>query len=179
MSSKPSGQPSRPTKHYLIEPLPVGTPAAVYASEAKRIRVAAINVRTSGFAAIADRYEQHALSFELMASRMEREGRADKLASEALHNATSRDSTMNYRAIIQGFVDRAIPIEDIKPRENVFTFNAWRAKGRYVSKGQHGVPICTFVPRRVTDKKTGEVKEIRMPRQTTVFHISQTEPLLA
>ena len=103
--------------------------------------------------------------------------KADQLASEALHNATSRESTMNYGAIIQGFVAMHIPVADIKPRENVFTFNAWRGLGRSVSKGQHGVPICTFVPRRVTDKKTGEVTETRMPRQTTVFHITQTELL--
>ena len=107
------------------------------------------------------------------------QAQTDKLASEALHNATSRDSTMNYAAIIRGFMDMAIPLEDIRPRENVFTFNAWRAAGRCVRKGQHGVPICTFVPRKVTDKATGEVKEIRMPRQTTVFHITQTEPLQA
>lgn len=103
--------------------------------------------------------------------------RADLLASEALRNATGHDSTMNYGAIIQGFVDMAIPIDDIKPRVNVFTFNAWRGLGRCVRKGQHGVAICTFVRRSVTDKATGEVREIRMPRQTTVFHISQTEPL--
>ena len=105
--------------------------------------------------------------------------KANQLASDSLHNATSRESTMNYGAIIRGFVDMNIPISDIKPRENVFTFNAWRGLGRSVSKGQHGVAICTFVPRRVTDNKTGEIKETRMPRQTTVFHITQTEPLEA
>ena len=157
----------------------VETKVQVYRSEAQRIGVAAVAVRTNGFAAIADNYEQKALSFKLAASRLEREAKADQLGREALHNATSRDSTMNYAAIIQGFVAMAIPIEDIKPRENVFTFKAWRGMGRTVRKGQHGVPICTFVPRSVTDKETGEVKEIRMPRQTTVFHITQTEPLEA
>ena len=157
----------------------IATTVAVHRSEAKRIRGAAVAVRANGFAAIADDYEQKALSFDLAASRLVRDKKADQLASEALHNATSRDSTMNYAAIIQGFVAMAIPIEDIKPRENVFTFKAWRGMGRTVRKGQHGVPICTFVPRSVTDKETGDVKEIRMPRTTTVFHITQTEPLEA
>ena len=100
------------------------------------------------------------------------------LEREALTNAVSGQSTMNYRAIVDGFVAMGIEIEDIRPRENIFTFHAWCGLGRCVRKGQHGVSICTFVPMTQVDTGTGEVKSFRAPRQTTVFHISQTELLL-
>jgi hypothetical protein len=62
--------------------------------------------------------------------------------------------------------------------ENVFTFSAWKAVGRRVKKGQHGVKAVTFVPvGSKEDKETGEKKAgYRMPRTVTVFHVSQTEP---
>lgn len=100
------------------------------------------------------------------------------LEREALTNAVSGQSTMNYRAIVDGFVAMGIEIDDIRPRENIFTFHAWCGLGRCVRKGQHGVSICTFVPMTKIDPGTGEVKSFRAPRQTTVFHISQTELLL-
>ena len=100
------------------------------------------------------------------------------LEREALTNAVSGQSTMNYRAIVDGFVAMGIEIDDIRPRENIFTFHAWCGLGRCVRKGQHGVSICTFVPMTKVDQSTGEVKAFRAPRQTTVFHISQTERLL-
>ena len=102
-----------------------------------------------------------------------------KLERQALTNALSGMSTMNYQTIIQGFVAKGIAAENIKPRENVFTFHAWCGAGRVVRKGEHGVQICTYVPRDVTDKATGEVKTLRMPRTATVFHLDQTEPLPA
>ena len=102
-----------------------------------------------------------------------------KLERQALTNALSGMSTMNYQAIIQGFVAKGIAAENIKPRENVFTFHAWCGAGRVVRKGEHGVQICTFVPRDVMDKATGEVKTLRLPRTATVFHIDQTDPLPA
>lgn len=96
---------------------------------------------------------------------------------EALHSAISRSGTMNYGAILNGFSQMGIKIEEILPRENVFTFKAWLALGRVVMKGQHGVKVCTFVPASSNDKKTGEVKNYRLPRATTVFHVSQTQAL--
>lgn len=97
----------------------------------------------------------------------------------ALANAVQGQSFMNFEAIFSGFLAMDIPAEDIKPRENVFTFAAFLALGRCVRKGQHGVKICTFIPASKTDKESGEVKAFRMPRQTTVFHISQTDELPA
>ncbi|PUA41541.1 hypothetical protein C5U62_31715 [Pseudomonas protegens] len=70
-----------------------------------------------------------------------------------------------------------IPSEDIKPRVNVFTFNAWKALGRVVKKGQHGVKIVTVIPCTKKDEATGESVPVKKVKTTTVFHISQTEAL--
>jgi len=88
---------------------------------------------------------------------------------EALSNAVGGQSLTNYRDIFEGFIAKGIPIEDIKPRVNVYTYNAWRALGRFVKKGEHGVKILTFIQTRKEDKKTGEVTVSRRPWTTTVF----------
>ena len=97
----------------------------------------------------------------------------------SLDRAKNGKSFSNYPIIIAGFVAMGIGEIDIKPRNNVFTYQAWRAQGRQVRKGQHGVKICVFIPMdtKEKDKKTGEVKgkTSSRPRQTTVFHISQTD----
>jgi antirestriction factor ArdC-like protein len=98
---------------------------------------------------------------------------------EALDRATTSASFANYPAIYQGFIAKGIPEADILPRENVFTFHAWKAKGRSVRKGEHGVKVTTFITiGDKTDPVTGEkISEgYRRPHTTTVFHISQTEP---
>ena len=100
--------------------------------------------------------------------------------AEALHRAESGTSIANYATILDGFAAKGILMSDVEPRVNVFTFNAWLAKGRCVRKGEHGVKITTWVPmslkehRAVTDDK--RVTKLR-PRTTTVFHVSQTEPV--
>ena len=98
---------------------------------------------------------------------------------ESLKRAVSGQSLTNFPAIFAGFAAKGIPEFDIKPRENVFTFKAWRALGRVVRRGEHGVKITTFIESKSKeiDKDTGEPKIIRRPWTTTVFHISQTEPL--
>jgi antirestriction protein ArdC len=85
----------------------------------------------------------------------------------------------NYPAIYQGFIAKGIPEAEILPRENVFTFNAWRALGRTVRRGEHGVKVLTFIERasKETDKDTGERKTVRLAWTTTVFHVSQTEAI--
>jgi antirestriction protein ArdC len=99
------------------------------------------------------------------------------IQQQALTNATSRQGTMNYTAIFEGFIAKGIPAEQILPRVNVFTFHAWKALGRSVRKGEHGVRVVTFVPvAGKIDTTTGEVKNgYRKPHTTTVFHVSQTE----
>ncbi len=102
--------------------------------------------------------------------------------AEALHRAVTNRSLSNYPTIFEGFMARGIPEDEILPRENVFTFMAWRAVGRTVKKGEHGVKICTFVPMESKEKdlETGEVKikTTSRPRMTTVFHVSQTKAVI-
>ena len=98
-------------------------------------------------------------------------------SAEALRNATANTSIANYSTIFAGFAAMGLAHDDIEPRVNVLTFWAWQALGRRVKKGQHGVRVCTWVPMTKKDD-TGEAKPIgRKPKATTVFHISQTEPV--
>jgi antirestriction protein ArdC len=99
---------------------------------------------------------------------------------EALTKAVSGQSFMNYQAIVSGFETLGIPLKEIKPRENVFTFHAWRALGRCVKKGEHGVRICTFIRRKdKTDEASPDAPQSgrTKPWHTTVFHISQTQSI--
>jgi hypothetical protein len=98
---------------------------------------------------------------------------------ESLKRAVSGQSVTNFPAIFQGFAAKGIPETEIKPRENVFTFDAWKALGRVVRRGEHGVKVTTFVESKSKeiDEDTGERKTFRRPWTTTVFHVSQTEPL--
>ena len=106
------------------------------------------------------------------------QGKAGRSNDEALTRAISGQSFSNFPAIFAGFAAKGIPESEIKPRENIFTFDAWKALGRVVRRGEHGVKVVTFIETRSkeTDPETGERKLIRRPWTTTVFHISQTEP---
>ena len=99
--------------------------------------------------------------------------------AEALSRALTGKTWSNFPVIIQGFKARGIPEDQILPRENVFTYQAWRALGRQVRKGEHGVKVVTFIKRdkKTEDSETGEVKlqTYSMPRTVSVFHISQTD----
>lgn len=106
-----------------------------------------------------------------------RQTKRQGIAEEALSRATGNISTMNYGPIIMGFIDKGIPENEIRPRENVFTFHAWRALGRTVRKGEKGIKCVTWVPIRKEDKETGEVIHGKRPWTATVFHVSQTEAL--
>ncbi len=103
-------------------------------------------------------------------------------AAEALSRAANGQSLANYPAIFEGFALKGIPADQIKPRENVFTFDAWRALGRTVRRGEHGVRVVTMVPcggKEEVDPATGEVTvNLRTrPWRSTVFHVSQTDPI--
>jgi hypothetical protein len=107
------------------------------------------------------------------------QGKESQYRREALTRAVSGQSLSNFPAIYQGFAAKGIPESEIKPRENVFTFDAWKALGRVVRRGEHGVKVVTFIDCRSKeiDQDTGERKVIRRPWTTTVFHVSQTEAL--
>ena len=97
----------------------------------------------------------------------------------ALTRAIHGQSFGNFPAIFQGFAEKGIPESEIRPRENVFTYDAWYAQGRYVRKGEHGVKVLTFIEceSKEADVETGEKRSFRRPWTTTVFHVSQTEPI--
>jgi antirestriction protein ArdC len=97
---------------------------------------------------------------------------------EALTRAATGLSVANYPTIYRGFTEKGVPESEIRPRENVFTYRAWRELGRQVRRGEHGVKVFTFVECEKKDEATGTVKETyRRPWTTTVFHISQTDPI--
>lgn len=103
-----------------------------------------------------------------------------EIQQQALAKAVSGQSLSNYPAIIAGFIEKGIPEGEIKPRENVFTYNAWKALGRQVRKGEHGVKVGTYVPMERTQERadgTTETVHFKRPRLTTVFHVSQTDPV--
>ena len=77
---------------------------------------------------------------------------------EALSRAASGITMSNYPAIFAGFAQMGIPESEIKPRENIFTYNAWKALGRHVKKGQHGIRVLTFIDISKEDKETGGKK---------------------
>ena len=91
--------------------------------------------------------------------------------AEALSRAASGISMSNYPAIVAGFIEKGIPADQIEPRRNVFTFTAWKALGRVVNKGEHGVKITVWIETEKNGEKT------RRPWHTTVFHETQTKPL--
>jgi len=103
-----------------------------------------------------------------------------EIQSEALDRARNGQALTNYPAIFAGFMAKGIAEADIKPRENVLTFNAWKAIGRSVKKGEHGVKIVTFVDcsSKGRDTENGEQVDVtyRKSHTVTVFHVSQTEP---
>jgi len=100
-------------------------------------------------------------------------------SAESLKRAISGQSFSNFPAIFRGFAAKGIPESEIKPRENVFTFDAWKALGRVVRRGEHGVKVVTFIDckSKEVDPDTGERKIIRRPWTTTVFHVSQTDAI--
>jgi hypothetical protein len=102
---------------------------------------------------------------------------------ESLSRAQNGQSLANYTAIFEGFAAKGIAEAEILPRENVFTFNAWRALGRIVRKGEHGVKVLTWVTAKgtgaeaVTPEGSTKTAGFKFCRTTTVFHLSQTEAI--
>jgi hypothetical protein len=106
-----------------------------------------------------------------------------EIQTEALSRAVGNQSLTNWPTIFAGFMAKGIAENEIKPRENIFTYHAWRALGRQVRRGEHGVKIVTFVPmkgKEADDKANPDAEKpkrrARRPSSATVFHISQTDP---
>jgi hypothetical protein len=113
----------------------------------------------------------------------------EQMQLEALDRATTGQTLSNFPAIIRGFLEKGIPEQEILPRENVFTYHAWRALGRQVRRGEHGVKVCTFVTVKhmkedLDGVETNDIdgtnkhkRGFRRPWTATVFHVSQTDPI--
>lgn len=99
--------------------------------------------------------------------------------TEALNRARSGNSIRNEMLVLQAMLLKGVPREDIKPRDNCLTLQAWNALGRYVRKGEHGVRVPTIVSGTATtrDETTGQETQRAFKRMKAayVFHISQTE----
>ncbi len=103
----------------------------------------------------------------------------EQMQREALRRAAFGNSVHNEATAIAEFVARGIPESEVMPRVNVFTFNAWKAAGRYVRKGEHGVKLVTWFPKSDSNGQPilKDGKPIMMRTTATVFHISQTEKI--
>ena len=108
----------------------------------------------------------------------------EEMQAEALSRAAGGQSLANWPAIFEGFMAKGIPESDIKPRENVFTYHAWRALGRQVRRGEHGVKVCTWVTPKdkadspdATDEDRKKARRGKIAWRATVFHVSQTDPI--
>ena len=101
----------------------------------------------------------------------------EAIAREALHRAESGQTLSNFPAIYDGMLAKGILESDILPRQNIFTYRAWQAKGRQVKRGEKGVRVVTWIDITRTDEKSGEETHGRIPRNAHVFHISQTKEL--
>ena len=88
---------------------------------------------------------------------------------DSLQRAKNGDSLANYPAIISGFIEKGINPLEIKPRENVFSYDAWLALGRQVRKGEKGVKCITYRDNEKTSKK--------FVCRVAVFHVSQTDAI--
>ena len=97
-------------------------------------------------------------------------------AADALARIEASENSANYPVIIDAFTARGIPADEIKPRENVFTYRAWHAKGRQVKKGEKSVRIDVWIEYDSKNEKdeNGKPKKKRIRRSVAVFHISQT-----
>jgi hypothetical protein len=113
----------------------------------------------------------------------------EEMQQEALSRAATGQSLANWPTILAGFLAKGIPESDIRPRENVFTYHAWRALGRQVRRGEHGVKVVTYVTVQGKEDKDGvDTNDLdgtdkpksggfRRPWMATVFHVSQTDPI--
>ena len=99
------------------------------------------------------------------------------MQANALQRAQSGTSIQNEMIVMMEFQERGIPANQIRPRENCLTFHAWKALGRSVKKGEHGVRVDTYIPRIEKDITTGEEREFLIRRTAVIFHESQTRAI--
>ncbi len=118
----------------------------------------------------------------------ERKARAERAAARwaaALNRAENGNSIANYALIFDGFMAMDIPEDQIRPRENVFTWGAWKAKGRQPRRDERKKFVTVNTWRPVFgqidqgDGSTRKGKTGMVPTTARVYHESQTEPMAA
>lgn len=118
----------------------------------------------------------------------EKRARAERAAERwaaALNRAVNGQSMANYTTIFAGFMAQGIDENDIEPRVNVFTWGAWKAKGRQPRRDERDnyVTVNTWRPVfgdvQQRDGSTRKGKTGMVPTTAKVYHESQTEPLAA
>lgn len=99
---------------------------------------------------------------------------------EALERGSRSMPNGNDMVALLAFEARGIPAQQVDtfgPNQNVYTYAAWRAKGRQVRKGEKSVKLTVWRPfGEKPDPETGKIKPERMlPVSACVFHVSQTD----
>lgn len=99
--------------------------------------------------------------------------------ASALARARNGNPCANDTRVLAAFVARGLPVKDVNPRVNVLTYRAWRALGRQVAKGEHGVRLTTWLSTPEERDKSGKVtrRKGKRPRAAYVFHESQLMPV--
>lgn len=93
-------------------------------------------------------------------------------AQDSLARIRSGHSKNDFLAIM-AFADLGVDVLDVEPRVNVLTYNAWKAEGRQVARGARSVRVPVWIPIKAKDGG----KDKMVPRDATLFHVSQTIPL--
>ena len=65
---------------------------------------------------------------------------------QALARIQSRGFNQNDALAILEFAARGLNADDLTPRVNILTANAWRAKGMRIGKGATSVKVTTWYP---------------------------------
>ena len=100
----------------------------------------------------------------------------EALQAKTYGRAAGGRPNANYVAIMQGFMAKGLSADEIEPRVNVFTYNAWRAKGRQVRRGEHGVAVVTWITIKHREPDAdGTYGASKRQKRATVFHESQTD----
>jgi hypothetical protein len=93
--------------------------------------------------------------------------------AEALARARTGISLANYPTIYRGFTEKGVPECEIRPRENVFTYRAWRELGRQsVAANTASRSSRSSNARRKTKRLERSRKSIAVPgrRRCFTFH---------
>jgi hypothetical protein len=96
--------------------------------------------------------------------------------ADALNRAENPRNLINIQTVFEAASAKGIA--DAMPGENVLTFNAWKAKGRVVKKGEKALAMLpVFYSRDVRDPSSGDVQTQKHAGRAAVFHISQTKAM--